>query len=107
MFVDGYERNAYREIGFGKFTDSITDDLKKIKLAAPELGGFGGWWRYLTNVAKLSPVEEVGKGGFPEGVAQLGGTFVVDGDEVVYEWRDRVPGDHPDLEQVVAIVEGK
>ena len=53
---------------------------------------------------KLSPIEE-GKPGLPEGVLRLGGTFVIDGSQVLYQHSDKVPGDHPDLEAVLAVVE--
>jgi hypothetical protein len=104
MLVDGYEFKAYSAAGFGKFGDTSAEDVKGMKMTAPKLGGFGGWWKYMSNVMKISPVE-AGKPGVPEGVLRLGGTFVVKGDNVVYQWKDRVPGDHPDLEQVMGYVE--
>ena len=42
-------------------------------------------------------------GEFPEGVAWTGGTFVIQGDEVLYQWTDTVPGNHPIVEDVVKI----
>ena len=40
-------------------------------------------------------------GEIPEGVLRLGGTFVVSGNDIVYRWSDRLPGDHPDIQQVL------
>jgi hypothetical protein len=42
-------------------------------------------------------------GEVPEGVLRLGGTFVVKGDKVLYQWNDRLPGDHPDIQEVLEI----
>ena len=102
MFVDGYDFEAYSAVGFGSFGDNM-EGVKDIRITAPEMGGFGGWWKYLSNVMSLSPIE-AGQKGIPEGVKRLGGTFVVKGDDVVYQWSDKVPGDHPDLNNVMAVV---
>jgi hypothetical protein len=41
------------------------------------------WWAYASNVMKLSPVDVKNmKAEVPEGVLRLGGTFVLDGDQV-------------------------
>jgi len=103
MFVDDYSFGAYETVGFKKFTDTDKEEAKKVKLAAPELS-FKQWMSYLGNAGKLAPIPKDMKfGEFPEGVLRLGGTFVVDGDEVLYQWNDRVPGDHPDIEEVLNI----
>jgi len=34
---------------------------------------------------------------------RTGGTFVVQGDDVVYQWTDTIPGNHPVIEDVVTI----
>lgn len=104
MFVDGYDFDAYKAVGFGSFGMDQPVDTKDIQMTAPEMGGFGGWWKYLSNVMSLSPVEP-GKSGIPEGVKRLGGTFVVKGDDVIYQWNDKVPGDHPYLNDVMKVVE--
>jgi hypothetical protein len=104
MFVDDYEFSVYNDIGFGSMKDLGNKDMKDIKLSAPKLGGFDGWWKYLSNVASISPVEP-GKASIPEGVLRLGGTLVVKGDELLYLWKDIVPGSTPDLEDVMAFVD--
>lgn len=107
VLVDDYNFDAYKAAGFGKFDDTPKDDAKEAmgNMVAPDLG-FKGWWNYLTSVSKVSPIPEDMKfGEVPEGVLRLGGTFVVKGNEVVYRWSDRVPGDHPDIENVLQIAE--
>lgn len=100
MFVDGYEFKAYNAMGLKKFTDQDKDLVKDVKLSAPDLGSFGAWWNYIKNAGTLAPIEK-GSKGVPEGVLRLGATFVVNRNDVVYQWNDRVPGDHPDLNQVL------
>jgi AhpC/TSA antioxidant enzyme len=104
IFVDNYEFSTYRNVGFGTMKDMDNSKLKNIKLLPPKLGGFSGWWKYLSNVASISPIEP-GNVGIPEGVLRLGGTFVVNNDELVYLWKDVVPGDTPDLEEVMKLIE--
>jgi len=74
-------------------------------MTAPDMpGGIGGWWKYITNVGKLSPIPNDMKfGDIPEGVLRLGGTFVIKDDEVLYQWSDRLPGDHPIIKDVFDI----
>jgi len=69
----------------------------------PDLG-FGQWMGYMGAVGKVSPIPKDMKfGQVPEGVLRLGGTFVVKGDDILYQWSDRLPGDHPDISGVVSI----
>jgi len=115
-FVDDMvEFGAYKAAGFGRFDDT-DPDLAKVatkNMAAPDLGGIRGWWNYFNSVMKLSPIppkqqEEGGggsAGGMPEGVLRLGGTFVVSGNDIVYQWNDRIPGDHPNIEEVFQIAQ--
>jgi hypothetical protein len=107
VFVDGYDFEAYKAVGFGSLDDIAVVggiDKKDIKMKAPNLGGgIVKWWQYLTNVMELSPVEK-GKTGIPEGVKRLGGTIVVSGDDIVYKFSDRIPGDTPNVDNVMTIV---
>lgn len=103
-FVDGYDFTAYNSAGFEKF-DSVKIDSKNLKLTPPELG-FGEWWSYLTNSMKLAPIPDDMKfGEIPEGVLRLGGTFVVKGNNIVYQWSDKIPGDHPSVDEVYSIAQ--
>ena len=103
-FVDDYTFGAYKAVGFGRFDEQDKEVVKEVKMTAPDLGGFSGAWKYMKHVGKISPIPKDMKfGQVPEGVLRLGGTFVVKADDVVYQWSDRLPGDHPDLEEVLNI----
>lgn len=103
MFVDGYDFAAYEGVGFGKFTDVDPDTAKQVKIEAPDLG-FGQWMGYLGAFVNVSPIPKDMKfGEIPEGVLRLGGTFVVKGNDILYQWSDRLPGDHPEIPEVVSV----
>lgn len=104
-FVDNYQFGAYKAAGFGTFDDTDKDTAKEAmsNMAAPDLG-FKGWLKYFSSAGKVSPIPKDMKfGEIPEGVLRLGGTFVVNGDKILYRWSDRLPGDHPDIEKVLQI----
>jgi hypothetical protein len=104
-FVDDVNMGAYDAVGFGKL--EIGGKLpENFSLKPPEMGGFGGWWKYLSNVASVSPApsDSVSSEQVLETVSRLGGTFVVNGDKVVYQWNDAIPGDTPDLTDVLDAV---
>jgi len=105
MFVDGYNFDAYKAVGIKSFTEVDKDSVKDFKMSAPDLS-FRQWMSYFGNVMKISPVpKDLKFGELPEGVLRLGGTFVVSGDEVVYQWSDKIPGDHPVIDDVVSIAQ--
>ena len=88
---------AYEAAGFGKIGDVVPDD---VSLKPP---GFGikQWFDYLSNVASLSPVRKDKPLEFPQGVLRLGGTFVLDNDDVAFAWADPTPGQHPPMVDVL------
>mmetsp|Transcript_45592 Transcript_45592/g.87184 ORF Transcript_45592/g.87184 Transcript_45592/m.87184 type:complete len:145 (+) Transcript_45592:459-893(+) len=92
---------AYNAVGFGKILDeNFNPNLSSMKV--PGLNT-SQWIEYAKNVVGLSPVDlENIKAEVPEGTARLGGTFVIDGDEVLYAWSDSVPWDTPSVEDVLA-----
>jgi hypothetical protein len=103
--VDDYDFGAYSAAGFGRFDEQDQEVAKEAmqNMNAPNLG-WKGAWDYATSVMKVSPIPDDMKfGQIPEGVLRLGGTFVISGDDIVYRWSDRVPGDHPDIDNVVSI----
>lgn len=101
-FVDGYDFTAYKSMGLQNIGYDKSIKMSDIKMEAPELS-FKGWWNYLTNVSKVSPIPDDMKfGEVPEGVLRLGATFVVEGDDIVYEYKDKIPGDHPNPVDVLA-----
>lgn len=99
LFVDVDENfKAYETAGFGRIGDN--PDIK-IDLKVPQLSG-SAWWKYLLNVASLSPVPKNLKfGEIPQGVLRLGGTFALENDNVVYAHADQFPGDHPAVADVL------
>jgi len=107
IFVDDYEFGAYETAGFGRFDEQDKEVTKaaSANLGSPSnMGGFGGWIRYLSNVMKISPVPKDMKfGDIPEGVLRLGGTYVISNNDIIYRWSDRLPGDHPDINEVQQI----
>ena len=103
--MDDYSFAAYEAAGFGV----PGDDEEATKQAAKEVNfnpGLGPrqWWNYLTSTASLAPIPDDMKfGEIPQGVLRLGGTFVVDAnDEVLFAHADRLPGDHPEVDTVLA-----
>lgn len=129
MFVDDYSFDAYRAAGFGRFDQVEKDAVKNIKMTAPDLK-FGEWINYFSIVGKVSPIPKVGCivslsfdhsfleitcilsislrqslkfGDIPEGVLWTGGTFVIGGNDVLYQWTDTVPGNHPVVDEVFEI----
>ena len=100
VFVDTSKTfEAYKAAGFGNLTD--VDKSTKPEMKPP---GFSlqDWWKYITNVIALSPIDPNEKlTGPPEGVLRLGGTFVLNGDDIAFAWADAVPGAHPEPEDVV------
>lgn len=103
VFVDNFELKAYDAVGLEslKIGGAVPESF-----GPPKMEGFGGWWKYLSNVAKVSPSpsETVSSQQVLEAVSRLGGTFVIDGDEVIYQWNDRIPGDEPDLSEVLQAI---
>lgn len=104
--IDNFE-DSYGAVGLGSMSDGKMS-VKDVKLAPPE--GLNAW-SYLKNVMKLSPIDRANMkfGDVPEGVMRLGGTFVLrrlsDGSvEEIYRHEDKVPGDHPDIPEVLKYV---
>ena len=89
-------------MGLQNIGDDKSIQMSDVKLEAPDLG-FKGWWNYMKSVTKVSPIPKDMKfGDIPEGVLRLGATYVVDGDRIIYDYRDKVPGDHPNPMDVLA-----
>lgn len=110
IFVDDYNSlETYKSIGFENFSNIDTKVLKTVKIRIPKLN-FNSWIKYVMNVptiAPLSPTESIFKTGLPEGGLKNGGTFVVKGDDVIYQWYDRIPGDYPSINDIIEIAKAK
>ena len=71
----------------------------------PTSMGPGKWFKYMANTVGLAPIPKDADfkfGDVPEGVRVLGGTYVLDGDEVVFSHQDAVPGATPEISAVLA-----
>eukprot|EP00746_Dinoflagellata_sp_MGD_P062727 gnl/MRDRNA2_/MRDRNA2_26365_c0_seq1.p1 gnl/MRDRNA2_/MRDRNA2_26365_c0~~gnl/MRDRNA2_/MRDRNA2_26365_c0_seq1.p1 ORF type:complete len:162 (+),score=46.60 gnl/MRDRNA2_/MRDRNA2_26365_c0_seq1:356-841(+) len=120
MFVDDANGlSAYNTAGFKKsFAETLkdTEELKKLNISKfnPKLS-FGQYIAYARDFIKMSPypkgtgvgqfAQDIVLGNLPEAGLRLGGTLVVNQDDVVYQWNDQMPGDHPDIDEVLAIAE--
>jgi len=104
IFVDNFSSGAYEKMGFGYLFENKNSSLllgATSRLKAPTLTT-KQWWSYFKNVGKLAPVpEDLKFGEVPQAVLRLGGTFVVNDDMIMYSHADTVPGDHPNIEDVL------
>mmetsp|Transcript_24440 Transcript_24440/g.78921 ORF Transcript_24440/g.78921 Transcript_24440/m.78921 type:complete len:105 (-) Transcript_24440:223-537(-) len=99
---------AYDAAGFGSMGSGSSDDqaVDMSGVTVPRLGSVGAWWRYLTNVGGLAPVPANFKfGQIPQGVLRLGGTFVLRDDAVIFAHADKFPGDHPNITDVLTVLQ--
>jgi len=94
--VDSYEGEAYKAVGFTTFLENIkrvprelVSNVRKPNLTRKQ------WWEYMKTVGKVAPFDN------PQGALIVGGTYVLDGDKVVWAWADPVPGQHPDISTVL------
>lgn len=100
LLVDDFSMQAYKTAGFkliGQEASKLVTEKRKIK--NPNFG-FKKWKDYLTSVKDLAPVEK-GSMKFPDTVLMNGGTFAIDGSNIVYKYSDAVPGDYPDPNEVL------
>lgn len=97
---------SYGAVGLGSMSDGKAPSLSTVaRMKAPS--GINPI-SYAMNVIKLSPVDagNIKFGEVPEGVMRLGGTFVLrrTGEDVVetlYRHEDQIPGDHPEIGEVL------
>eukprot|EP00667_Euglena_gracilis_P007810 EG_transcript_7889 len=88
IFIDAKDFAAYRTVGFKNLFE-VTPTTTRL----PSFSG-GEWWAYLSNVRRVIPYgNENDLDATQRAVRLLGGTFVLDGPDVAFAWRDRVPGD--------------
>ena len=94
---------AYRAAGLGLLGDVKLETPPDFK--PPTTMGPGKWFKYMANTVTLAPTPKDADfkfGDIPEGVRVLGGTYVLDGDAVVFSHQDDVPGATPDIPDVLA-----
>lgn len=107
IFVEDFEGKdafgAYNAVGFGSWGGGDPSAASE-PIPPPKTLSFMQWVGYIFNILKLSPIPDgVKLGQIPEGVLRLGGTFVVNGNDVLYQWSDDKPGDHPDIGEVLTV----
>jgi hypothetical protein len=102
---DSDDFQAYRQAGFRTLLgEEVLTEPPKMK--APTSLGPGKAFSYLKNVAGLAPMPKSGAkfGEIPKGVRVLGGTYAVDGGDIVFSHQDAVPGATPDIAEVLKSV---
>jgi len=98
---DKKEFSLYQQAGFQSFGQQSWGKIKEVSYRIPDLGLLD-WWNYLTSIPTLGPfTPDLKFGQLPAGGMVNGGTMVVRGDDILYRWNDRMPGDHPDIEEVM------
>jgi len=105
ILVDDFDHALYKELGFGRFDEADvgwSDVTRATKLLRFANLGAGNLLNYATKGLGLAPVEgRLDWRNLPEGGLRNGGTLVVNGDDVVYQWSDKIPGDVPDVNDVL------
>lgn len=103
LIDDSADFLGYKSVGFNMMIgDKKLETPPDFK---PPTMGMGKWVSYMRNVASLSPIPKDMKfGEVPQGVRVLGGTYAIDGDEVVFSHMDEVPGATPEIAAVLKTV---
>jgi len=99
---DSSDFAAYRAAGFRSLLgeDSLTSppDVKPLGQLGPRK-----WFQYFRNVGELAPKADK-PFALPTGVRVLGGTYAINGSDVVFKHQDVVPGATPDINAVLQAV---
>lgn len=104
LIDDSPNFEGYKSVGFNIMIGEKQLE-KPPDFKPPKAMGFTKWLTYLKNVASLSPVPKDMKfGELPDGVRVLGGTYAIDGDDVVFSHMDEVPGATPEISAVLKTV---
>mmetsp|Transcript_4776 Transcript_4776/g.7262 ORF Transcript_4776/g.7262 Transcript_4776/m.7262 type:complete len:102 (+) Transcript_4776:753-1058(+) len=86
-------------------SSSKVNTLRKLSAFLPLLG-VSTLIQYVTHVLPLAPVEgTLNWLDLPEGGLRNGGTLVIQGDNVIYQWSDTIPSDVPDVQEVLQIAQ--
>ena len=107
LFGDTLDRTSYKNLTLPLISELDSELTKNAagRLTAPQGLGVKDWWNYFRSAIKLSPIDRETQtlGQLPEGVLQLGSTFLLLNDDIIYQWNDKLPGDTPDLQEVLDI----
>lgn len=105
ILVDDYDHKLYKKLGFSRFDELNKDEASEInfKKLIPNLG-IVSLFSYATRFIDMVPTEgDLNWKELPEGGLRNGGTLVVKGDNVIYQWSDKVPSDVPNIADVVDV----
>lgn len=95
LLLDDYSLNAYNALGFGKIAENKEMAKAGTKnMQAPSLG-FKEWITYFKTVGGLA------KGLTKDAALQIGGTFVIEGNNFLFFDEEGVPGDYPKPKEVL------
>lgn len=107
IFVDRIENDfqGYQSLGFTQFgLDDIRQHWRTVEFP-PRLSSIKQGWQYLTSIPSIGPFKNNDYSRVPEGGLVMGGTFVLADNAIVYEWRDKLPGDLPEPPSVLTELE--
>ena len=105
--MDDYNHELYKQLGFSRFDELSKNEATKIN--ATKLISFSGLgipslFNYATRFGDMVPIEgSVDWNNLPESGLRNGGTVVVKGDDVIYQYSDLIPSDVPNVADVVEI----
>lgn len=100
IYVDEPSLKAYNAMGIGILFDNKERTMKGgFKIKSPGFN-LSEWRNYLSNVVRITPRgsnQEILKK-----VSTLGATYGVSGDRIVYVYEEGVPGDNPEINDVLS-----
>mmetsp|Transcript_11090 Transcript_11090/g.30643 ORF Transcript_11090/g.30643 Transcript_11090/m.30643 type:complete len:96 (-) Transcript_11090:602-889(-) len=87
-------------MGYRSFLERPDDGLKlKVRVPFTTLGEYVKYFRIFLKLAPFT--DDLGFGELPPGGLVNGGTIVIRDDQIVYEWKDALPGDYPNVQDVM------
>ena len=105
ILVDDYDHTLYKKLEFSRFDEAElvwSDTLKASKLLQFTNIGVANLLNYTTNALTMAPVKgRVDWRSLPEGGLRNGGTLIVNGEDIVYQWSDKIPSDVPNVNDIL------
>jgi len=105
ILVDDYDHTLYKKLEFSRFDEAElvwSDTLKASKLLQFTNIGVANLLNYTTNALRMAPVKgRVDWRSLPEGGLRNGGTLIVNGEDIVYQWSDKIPSDVPNVNDIL------
>jgi len=105
ILVDDYDHTLYKKLEFSRFDEAElvwSDTLKASKLLQFTNIGVANLLNYTTKALTMAPVKgRVDWRSLPEGGLRNGGTLIVNGEDIVYQWSDKIPSDVPNVNDIL------